>query len=409
MRVAIVGSGVSGLVSAHLLGRRHEVVLFEADDRLGGHVHTWDVELDRRRYAVDTGFIVFNERNYPNFTKLLNQLHVPSQPTTMSFGFRCDATNMEYNGSTARQLFAQKRNVFRPRFYKMLADVVRFNRHAAHDVANGSATASVGEYLEQKRFSGIFRDQYLLPMASSLWSTPRAQALEMPAKFLVQFFDNHGMLSVEGRPEWRVVSGGSARYVEALVRAFTGTVRLQTPVRRVERRADGVMANGEQFDEVVFACHSDQALAMLADATPDERTVLGALRYQSNEMLLHTDVSVLPRRQRAWGAWNYRVQSGDDAAATLTYNMNALQSIEAPVTFCATLNSAELIAPDKILGRAHYMHPVFSREGVAAQLRHKDVSGLDRTHYCGAYWGSGFHEDGVRSALAVAQSFGEAL
>ena len=409
MRVAVVGSGVAGLVSAYLLGRRHEVVLFEADDRPGGHVHTWEVRHDGQDYAVDTGFIVFNERNYPNFTKLLAELGVPSQPTTMSFGFRCDATNTEYNGSTIPQLFAQKRNLVRPRFYRMLGDIVRFNREASHDVANGSRQSTVGEYLEQKQFSRGFRDQYLLPMASALWSTPRAQALQMPAEFLVNFFDNHGMLRVDGRPEWRVVAGGSARYVEALLGAFRGTLRLRAPVRRVERFDDHVQVDGERFDRVVFACHSDQALAALADPTAVERELLGAMQFQSNELILHTDDSVLPRRRAAWGAWNYRVQSGDAAPATLTYNMNALQTIDAPVTFCATLNSEEHIAPEKIIGRASYMHPIFSRDGVAAQRRHSEISGVNRTHYCGAYWGWGFHEDGVRSALAVAHAFGESL
>jgi len=409
MRVAVVGSGVAGLVSAYLVGRRHDVVLFEADNRPGGHVHTWEVRHEGRDYAVDTGFIVFNERNYPNFTKLLAELEVRSQPTTMSFGFRCDSTDTEYNGSTIPQLFAQKRNLVRPRFFRMLGDIVRFNRDAAHDVTNGSRELSVGEYLEEKRFSRGFRDQYLLPMASALWSTPRAQALQMPAEFLVNFFDNHGMLKVEGRPPWRVVAGGSARYVEALLSAFRGKLRLRTPVRRVERSDDQVLVDGERFDRVVFACHSDQALASPADPTPVERELLGAMPFKPKQRILHTHTPGVPRRRAAWGAWNYRVHSGDDAPATLTYNMNALQTIEAPVTFCATLNSEEQIAPDKIIGRASYMHPIFSRASVAAQRRHGEISGLNRTHYCGAYWGWGFHEDGVRSALTVARAFGESL
>jgi predicted NAD/FAD-binding protein len=401
MRIAIVGSGVSGLVAARLLHTHHEITVFEADDRIGGHVHTWDVESGGRPYAVDSGFIVYNERNYPNFTRLLAQMGVATQPSTMSFSVRHDRAGIEYNGSTLSQLFVQRRNLLRPEFLRMVAQILRFNRGAVAAARAGGATLTLGDLLDQGGFSQAFREWYLLPMGSAIWSIPLTAVLEMPAQFFADFFHNHGMLTVDDRPQWRVVVGGSARYVEALVAPFRDRVRLGHAVRRVERTDDGVMVNGEPFDRVVMACHSDQALRILADPTDAERAVLSAFPYQVNDALLHTDTRILPRAQSAWGAWNYRVANDPWAPAVVTYNMNMLQSLDAPETFCVTLNGADGIDPAKVRGVVRYHHPVFTTAGSAARARRSEVSGPNRTHFCGAYWGNGFHEDGVASALEV--------
>jgi predicted NAD/FAD-binding protein len=402
MRVAIVGSGVAGLVAARALQPRHEVTVFEADRRVGGHVHTWSVAAGGRTWALDSGFIVYNERTYPRFTRLLRELGVATRPSTMSFSVRHDAAGIEYNGSTMRQLFARPANVVRPAFLWMLREVLRFNRAAEREAREG---LTLGELLDAGRYSRAFRDWYLVPMGSAIWSAPPARVLEMPARFFVAFFRNHGMLTVDDRPEWRVVDGGSARYIEPLIAPFRGRIRVGTPVRRVARAADHVTVDGERFDRVVLACHGDQALALLADPTRAEREVLGAFPYQRNDAVLHTDTSLLPRARRAWGAWNYRVAADPGAPAVVTYDLNILQSLRAPETFCVTLNGDHLIDPARIVGRVAYDHPVTTPAGVAARARRGEVSGVHRTHYCGAYWGNGFHEDGVASAHAVAREF----
>ncbi len=409
MRIAIVGGGISGLVAAHLLHREHDITLFEAGGRVGGHSNTVDVDCDGRRWSVDTGFIVYNERNYPCFTTLLRQLGVATQPSTMSFSVRCDRSGLEYNGSTLRQLFVQPRNALRPSFYRMLADILRFNREAPLAMRNGASSATLGEYLDQARYSRSFIDHYLVPMGSALWSVPRGKVFDMPGAFFVRFFENHGMLQVNGRPEWRVVRGGSARYVEALTASFRHRVVLNHPVRAVARHRDHVTVDRRTFDHVILACHSDQALAMLADPTPAEREILGALPYQPNDVVLHTDTAVLPTRRRAWAAWNYRIRGREESPAVVTYNMNMLQSLDATQTFCVTLNSSDEVDPNRVLSRVRYHHPIFSDAGFRAQGRHAEISGTNRTHYCGAYWGYGFHEDGVRSAVGVCRQFGARL
>ncbi len=403
MRIAIVGSGVSGLVAARRLHPDHEVTVFEADGRIGGHVHTWSVRSGGREYRVDSGFIVCNERNYPHFMALLSELGIRTQPSTMSFSVRHDRARLEYNGSSLRQLFVQPLNAGRPRFLRMLADVLRFNREAARVAARGGGGLTLGAILADGAYSAPFRDWYLLPMGSAIWSLPPSRVLEMPARFFVDFFDNHGMLTVDERPAWRVVEGGSSRYVEALTAPLRDRIRRRHRVRRVERFDDHVSVDGERFDRVVLACHSDQALAMLADPSRAEREVLGALPYQPNDVVLHTDTSLLPRRRAAWGAWNYRVTDRLDGPAVVTYNMNVLQSLEAPETFCVTLNAADLVDPSRVIGRVTYHHPVVTLAGVAARARRGEVSGPNRTHYCGAYWGNGFHEDGVVSGLDAAR------
>jgi predicted NAD/FAD-binding protein len=401
LRIAIVGSGVAGLVAARRLHSNHDVTVFEADDRIGGHVHTWSVPLGGRTWAVDTGFIVCNARNYPNFLGLLEELGVATQPTTMSFGVRHDAARLEYNGSTMRQIFAQPRSLVRPAFLRMLAEVLRFNRWAMHAVHDSLPASTLGDLIAGGRYSAAFRDSYLMPMGSSIWSVPPSRVLEMPSRFFVDFFHNHGLLRLHDRPQWRVVAGGSARYVQRLSAALAGRVRLRHRVRSVRRFADRVEVDGERFDRVVLACHSDQALAMLADPSRAEREVLGALPYQANDVVLHTDTSVLPRRRAAWGAWNYRVGPDPEAPAAVTYNMNMLQSLDAPETFCVTLNGADTIDPARIIGRVRYHHPVATLAGVEARKRRAEVSGPNRTHYCGAWWGNGFHEDGVVSAFSA--------
>ncbi|MES1259468.1 MAG: FAD-dependent oxidoreductase, partial [Gemmatimonadota bacterium] len=342
-----------------------------------------------------------NNRNYPNFSRLLAELGVETQPSTMSFSVRSDADRLEYNGTTFNQLFVQRRNAIRPRFLRMLGDVLRFNREATLRIGGGEET--LGALLERGGYSKAFLDWYLLPMGSAIWSMPRAEVLEMSAAFFVRFFENHGMLTVNDRPQWRVVRGGSARYVEALIAPFRDRIRVLEPVRRVTRFPDRVEVNGETFDHVVLACHSDQALAMLDAPTAAERQVLGALPYQANEAILHTDSSILPRARAAWAAWNYRLGEAPAAPATLTYNMNMLQSLDAAETFCVTLNDGERIDPARIIGRVRYHHPVYTVAGAAAQAKRDTISGVNRTHFCGAYWGNGFHEDGAVSGLAVAR------
>jgi predicted NAD/FAD-binding protein len=406
MKLAVIGSGVSGLVLARLAHRAHELSVFEADARIGGHVHTWELESGDRSYAVDSGFIVYNELNYPRFTRLLAQLGVQTQPSSMSFSVSCARSGLEYNGSSLRQLFAQPRNALRPGFLRMLAEIARFNRDAPLAVRNGSAHVSLGEYLGAGRYSAAFREHYALPMAASIWSLPPARALELPAAFLVSFLENHGMLSLGERPTWRVIRGGSRRYADALVAPLRARVRCSTPVRRIERRAGAVLVDGERFDRVVLACHSDQALALLAEPTRAEREVLGALPYQPNEAVVHTDTALLPRSRRAWGAWNYRVQRDPARPACLTYDMNRLQSLAAPETFCVTLNPELAVDERRVRGRARYAHPVMTLAGMRARERRAEISGALGTHYCGAYWGNGFHEDGVASAQAVARELG---
>ena len=417
MRIAIVGSGVSGLVAAHLLHPHHQVTMFEARDRIGGHVNTVEVpSIDGSPLAIDTGFIVYNEHNYPVFSKLLDQLGVKTQPSDMSFSVRCDRTGLEYNGSTIRQLFAQRRNLFRPSFHRMLRDILRFNREATSAVLDWASDLTLGAYVEEAGYSHGLSEHYLLPMGSALWSVPRDQVLEMPAAFFIRFFENHGMLTVDDRPQWRVVCGGSAQYVERLVEPFRDRVRTNTPVRSVERitsdggsTVTGVTVDGESFDHVILACHSDQALSLLADPTREERSILGAMPYQENDIVLHTDESVLPRTRRAWGAWNYHLRGDTSGPATVTYNMNMLQTLSGPRTYCVTLNATDLVAPESILYRTTFHHPAYTTAGFAAQERHADISGVQRTHFCGAYWGFGFHEDGARSGVRVAEALGASL
>lgn len=407
MKIAVIGSGVSGLVAARELHEQHEVTVFEAARYVGGHVNTIAVVVGDEHHSIDTGFIVFNELNYPHFTRLLRQLDVPSKPTQMSFSVRCDRTGLEYNGSSLNQLFAQRSNLLRPAFFGMVRDILRFNREA-RQVLNGVADdVSVEEYLSANSYGEAFAEKYLIPLGSSLWSCPAGMFRRFPMRFVVEFLSNHAMLQVDGRPTWRVIQGGSKQYVERLIAPFKSRILLNNPVQTVERTArsvrivDAAGASGE-FDHVVFACHSDQALGLLQSPTVTETALLNSFPYQRNEAVLHTDTSVLPQRRRAWAAWNYHIRRDSSEHAAVTYNMNILQGIKSRHVFNVTLNDDEGIDEASIIRRIIYDHPIFTDRRAEAQRRHGELIGPNRTSYCGAYWGYGFHEDGVRSGLAVA-------
>jgi predicted NAD/FAD-binding protein len=413
VRIAIVGAGVSGLATAHLLARRHEITVFEAGAYAGGHANTVRVDTEHATHHVDTGFIVFNDRNYPNFERLLASLRVPTQRSDMSFGVS-DGRDFEYSGASPNGLFANRAHLVAPWFHRMVADLVRFNREARALLRREGDGPSLGHWLEEHRFSRPFVERLIVPQASAVWSADPGQMWSFPARFLVEFFDNHGMLGFRGRPRWKTISGGSRTYVEAIVRPWRERLRLSTPVTSVTRDAEGVTvtargAEPERFDHVVLATHSDQALRLLGDASDREHALLRAIPYQPNEAVLHTDTALLPRRRRAWASWNYHLLPDPPGLTTVTYHMNRLQSIRADRELCVTLNRTEAIDPEKILRRFSYAHPVFTGEGGQAQARVHEISGRERTHFCGAYWGYGFHEDGVASAVRVAARFGERL
>ena len=412
MRIAIVGSGIAGLASAWWLSQRHEVVLFERESRLGGHTHTHSVVQAGRRYSVDSGFIVFNADNYPLFSRMLDELGVPSQPTTMSFSVQDARSGLEYNATDFDSLFCQRRNLVSPRFWGMLRDLARFYREAPALLEGDDTGPTLGDYLQQGGYGAAFRDEHLVPMASALWSSPPQGILAFPARYLVQFMANHHMLQFAGRAPWRVVSGGSARYVEALRARWQVQERPATPVLSVRREAWGASirtaAGEERFDAVVMACHSDQALALLADADTREREILGAIRYQSNEVVLHTDASLLPASRKAWAAWNAHVPETPGERCTVSYCMNLLQGLDCPRPLVVTLNRSEAIAPEHVLRRLHYAHPVYDHAMVRAQRRRHEIQGRRHTWFAGAYWGWGFHEDGIRSARELVDAFAAA-
>lgn len=410
MRIAVIGSGIAGLASAWLLSREHDVTLYEANDYLGGHTHTHDIALHDRHYTVDTGFIVYNRAHYPLLTRLFDELGVASQPTTMSFSVMNEASGLEYNAASLDSFYCQRRNLLSWRFHGMLRDILRFYREAPALLEGNGNGPALGEYLDQHRYGAAFRDEHLVPMASALWSAPPQGILDFPARYLVQFMANHQMLSVRDRPEWRVVRGGSAAYVRALQRGWNVRERLSCPVFGMRRDAASVeitSATGrERFDHAVLACHSDQALALLADASADEKEILGAIPYQENDVVLHTDATLLPRRRKAWAAWNAHVPREAGAPCTVSYCMNLLQGIDSPEPFVVTLNRSEAIDHARILRRMRYHHPVYTHASVAAQGRKAEIQGVHRTWFAGAYWGFGFHEDGIRSAVEVARAFG---
>ncbi len=414
MKIAIIGSGVAGNVAAYRLRNEHDITVFEANDYVGGHVNTIDVDDDGTQISVDTGFIVFNDWTYPNFIALLEDLGVASKRSSMSFSVQCRRSGLEYNGTTLNTLFAQRSNLFRPSFYRMIRDILRFNREAPLAFPSDEHTGLLGEYLEANDYSAEFINHYLLPMCAAIWSADPSMIGQAPGRFIVRFLENHGLLNINARPVWRVIEGGSRAYVDKLIAGHRDRIRLSSPVQWVKRDEAGVevKARGhdiERFDHVFIACHSDQALEMLADPTPVEKEVLGAIRYQPNEAVLHTDESLLPKRKLAWAAWNYDIAEQQTGPASVTYNMNILQGLESARTYCVTLNDSARIDPDKVIRHITYDHPLFTREGVIAQGRHAEINGDNRTFYCGAYWRNGFHEDGVVSALAAIEHFEEYL
>ena len=409
MKIAIIGSGISGLACAHYLHRSHDVHVFESAARIGGHTATVDVSVGGRKFAIDTGFIVYNDWTYPHFIKLMDELGVSTSPTDMGFSVSDKLTGLEYAGSSLNTIFAQRWNLLSPRFWGMLRDILRFNKNAVADLDAGriDETLTLGEYLRDKNYGDSFIQQYLVPMGSAIWSADTDAMQEFPLQFFVRFFRNHGLLNVRNRPQWRVINGGSRQYLEPLCEGFKHQIHCNSKIVHVSRQpgaATLVFADGhsERFDQVVMACHSDQALALLSDPSDRETEILGAMHYQDNEVVLHTDTQLLPAEPKTWSAWNYLL-TAQEQRAVLTYNMNILQGLDAPETFCVTLNHTDAINPHKILGRFNYSHPVFTLEGVAAQQRWSEIN-TDQTWFCGAYWRNGFHEDGVFSALRVAQA-----
>ena len=412
MRIAVIGTGIAGNVAAYTLRQQHEITVFEAADYVGGHTNTVTVTEGEREIAVDTGFIVFNDRTYPNFIKILEDIGQPSQASVMSFSVQANAGRLEYCGSTLNTLFAQRRNLIRPSFHRMIRDILRFNREAPLADATDRA-ATVGAYLEKYGYSEAFSDHYLIPMAAAIWSSEPLSVPDMPLDFLVRFFGNHGLLQLKDRPQWRVIEGGSREYVHKLIEGHRDRIRLATPVRAIKRHGDGVevvTASGaiEWYDAVFIATHSDQALAMLEDATPSERDVLGAIQYQPNEAVLHTDSTLMPRNRKAWAAWNYHVPDERGGHVSVTYHMNTLQSLDTREDYLVTLNNGDAIDASKVLKRIRYEHPMYTLESVRAQARQAELN-CDRTYFCGAYWRNGFHEDGVVSALDAVRHFEERL
>ncbi len=415
-RIAVIGAGVSGLTAAWLLAEKHEVQIFEAGDYAGGHTNTEQVEAGGRSWPVNTGFIVFNDWTYPNFIRLMDRLDVASEVSDMSFSVDCGTSGLQYNGTSLNTLFAQRRNLINLPFLKMVREILRFNKESRADLKNGNISneETLGQYLNRNGYSRYFRNYYIVPMGAAIWSAPEIVLEQFPIRFFLQFFNNHGMLSVDDRPTWRVISGGSAQYVTKMMERLGESTHLNSPVERVVRDEDGVTVSvqGQEhhFDQVIFGCHSDQALAMLADPTDKELDILGAIGFQNNDVVLHTDSSVLPDNRRAWAAWNYFIPTHSTEPVSVSYNMNILQNFnDAPETFCVTLNRSHDIAPNKVIKRFEYAHPVFTLDAVAAQERYAEIGNRNRTHFCGAYWFNGFHEDGVRSALRVTRAFGVEL
>lgn len=416
MKIAIVGSGISGLTCAYLLNREHDITVFEKNDYVGGHTHTHEIEYDGEEFSVDSGFIVYNEWTYPNFIKLLDQLGVERQLTRMGFSVKSEKNNLEYAGHSLNGLFAQRSNFFRPSFMRILFSMRRFNAEARDDLGTLDPQITLGQYLTSNNYPREFIQHYIIPIGAAIWSTVPKQMMDVPAVFFIRFFENHGLLQVVNRPNWWVISGGSKKYVEKMIYDFKGKIRLSTPVKNVKRDIDSITvkfgSNGlekENFDSIIFACHSNQSLAMLDSPSKQEEEVLSAIKYQRNDALLHFDDSILPKRKNAWSSWNYLLDEDPNRAVALTYNMNILQSLKSDRTFCVSLNSGDLIDRSKVIKHLNYEHPLFTLSSINAQGRKHEVSGKNNTYYCGAYWRNGFHEDGVISALDVCKDFGQSL
>ncbi len=404
MKIAIIGSGISGLVAGYHLNKQHDITIFEAESWVGGHTHTVNYD----GLNIDTGFIVFNDRTYPNFLKMLDFLKVRYRPTEMSFSVRNDKWGLEYNGNNLNSLFSDRRNLCRPKFYRLILDILKFNKIVRQ--GNFSLEETLGSFIRRENFSDWFTHGYILPMGSAIWSMGIQEMLEFPLQFFAKFFINHGLLDIINRPQWFTIEGGSNRYIEPLTASYKDKIHLNNKVEKVLRKDNQVMllVNEKQliFDKVIFACHSDQALNLLATPSIDELAVLSKIRYSRSEVVLHTDTSLLPRKKLAHASWNYLVNNNSPKEATVTYNMNILQGLDTGKTYCVTLNSTDLIESNKILAKFNYAHPVYSREMLAGQQQVSLISGKNNTHFCGAYWHNGFHEDGVNSALRVCRELG---
>jgi predicted NAD/FAD-binding protein len=414
MRIAVIGSGISGLTAAYLLSDEHEVVVFESADYIGGHTHTVDVKWGENTYAVNTGFIVFNEATYPNFIKLMKRLGVGWQPSQMSFSVKCEKTGLEFSPSTLNSLFTQRRNLLRPSFYRMLLDVFRFKKDSEELLRSADDRLALDDYLRRKGYSRSFIDHFIIPMGEAIWSADPRQFERFPARHFAQFFKNHGFLNVRNQPLWLTIRGGSRSYVEPITRSFKHNLRINCPVESLRRQSDHIEVTAagappERFDTAIVATHSDQALALLADPSDAERSILGAIRYQENHTVLHTDTSILPARKAAWASWNYHIPKRQLGRVAVTYDMNILQRLAAPVEFCVSLNLESRLEPSRVIRRMVYHHPVYCPESLAARRRWRELNGVNRTYFAGAYWGYGFHEDGVNSALEVCRHFGKAL
>jgi len=408
VRIAIVGSGISGLVCAYVLCKYHDVVVYEANDYIGGHTHTVQTPSGSR---VDTGFIVFNRENYPNFCGLLSELGIQSQPTSMSFSARCDASGLEYSTSSLNHLFSQRKNLLNPAFYALLRDILRFNRQVTGLLEQVDEKLTVVEFLKQQLYSEVFARHFLYPISTALWSCPQEMLEEFPMRFILEFYLHHGMHKLLNQPGWNVVAGGSSHYVEKLVVPFRDRIRTSCPVSSVQRDKESVYIitkNGtERYDEVIFACHSDQSLRILGDsASIMEREMLIAFPYSKNKVTLHTDTKVLPMNKRAWASWNSQVERQPSPQAKVTYNMNMLQSLKTDQTFCVSLNQDHGIESNKVIERFEYEHPLFNTRRATVQKNHAELIRQKRSSFCGAYWGNGFHEAGVTSGLAVCKGFG---
>ena len=411
MKIAIVGSGISGNSLAYTLSKEHDITLFEKNNRLGGHSHTHEIISQGKKINVDTGFIVFNKKTYPLFTKLLDELNVHYEKSDMSFSVFSKDRNFEYNGTTLNTLFSQRKNIFNYKFIKMIYEIIKFNK-VALTLLSAKTEISLETFLRQNNFSDYFCKNYILPMGSAIWSSNINSMLKFPAVFFVKFFNNHGMLNINDRPQWLTVTNGSKEYVEKLTASIKKNIRLNCPVKAVKRNKDSVEIKSsdgtEIFDYIFFACHSDEALKLIIDPSAQEKEVLSSIPYSKNEVTLHTDESIMPNNKLTWAAWNYNIDSTNDMPIALTYNMNILQNLKTQQTILVTLNDNGNINPEKVLKKINYDHPLFSLRSVEAQKNYGIISGVNRTGYAGAYWGNGFHEDGISSAYNAIKFFKEA-